>query len=1164
MCRYQLLLIVIFVGHIYGVFATEPPRKYFKTEQWLFEKSQGQLVGRPGSDIDRISYFSQNNGNFAVYCLPTGIRFNFYQVDKTSGISEASGKQQQYDHDAPVRLKQAIVEMHLDGANENATVSASDKQDFYKNYYQSYLPHPVLNVNTYKSIIYENVYPHIDMRLHVLQQGMKYEFVVHPGGNPKEIRILWSGLKDLQCDVKGGITYTHSLGKIKESAPVTYSADGQKVKSSFKKSGDVINFNIAAYNHKEDLVIDPSVLWGWYTGVERENQEDIYGFDERYNLVFNQNKDVIVVGSTLNGAPDNSPYNCCMQWCDAVAIKYDSTGAVKWWSSFGGFWEDYFYAVDVDKNNNVFVGGKTQSDTGMTTPGVFMRNKYDSGFHSIAYAKFLNAQNYETPLQFGAKFTNAGWICKLDPNGKLKWASFTQDSVNKQGDETVNFIKADNNGSVYFSAQAGLCTSGAYQTKPSGSGFYIGKISDDGKTLQWGSYYGGNTGSTLHGMTVDNASALYLAGVTTSTDLATSGADQTSLKGSSDGFLAKFSSSGKHMWCTYLGGSSSDQLSDVISDKGKYLYVSGNAASDGLAKGSSIHQNTRAGNNDVILAQYDTAGARNWTTYYGGASDESVFRMGMDGFNNILFTGYSSSTSGIALAPTYFSHRTGYYFASFNTSGKQNMGSYYISLGDPIILRGFAVAQSHKMVVLGYNKYRSDSIHYTGTGFVKADMDIANQNNDGHDNFIMMFDPITSNGCTVPKARFGLNKRIECRGYNISPADSSANASSYLWDFGDNTTSSSTSPSHAYSKGGFYTIRLVVSNSCGSDSTFRNIYIDSACVWPGDANYDKKVSVKDILSIGVAYGDTGYKRPSASITWDAQGCHDWAGYFSSGVNYKHADCNGDGLVDSNDLSAIITNYSKTHPKTFATGGDTTNPALFLSISKDSVSVKDTLSIGIQLGTSAKQLKSVYGLAFSISYDPSAVDTSKSVQYDFSKCWLGTPGKDLIYIVKNNKKSGSLDIGLCRTDHKNVSGYGKLGQVGIIMPDNVAGKDSASRKLRLEIGDIKLINFNEDDIPLYTYSDSVTLYQNSGVSENITSAFDMQVYPNPTTASVQINTGQSLIKNIELMNMLGQRIASVKTADATNYNLSLSNYAPGMYILNVYTSKGTGRCRVMKQ
>lgn len=53
-------------------------------------------------------------------------------------------------------------------------------------------------------------------------------------------------------------------------------------------------------------------------------------------------------------------------------------------------------------------------------------------------------------------------------------------------------------------------------------------------------------------------------------------------------------------------------------------------------------------------------------------------------------------------------------------------------------------------------------------------------------------------------------------------------------------------------------------------------------VWPGDANADGNANLFDLLAVGLAFNDNGPVRPSASLTWVAQPCPNWANTFWSG------------------------------------------------------------------------------------------------------------------------------------------------------------------------------------------------------------------------------------------------------------------------------------------
>src|ERR1700720_1601714 len=56
-------------------------------------------------------------------------------------------------------------------------------------------------------------------------------------------------------------------------------------------------------------------------------------------------------------------------------------------------------------------------------------------------------------------------------------------------------------------------------------------------------------------------------------------------------------------------------------------------------------------------------------------------------------------------------------------------------------------------------------------------------------------------------------------------ANTSSNASSYDWNFGDGTSSTLTSPTHTYSNFGSYTVSLTADGSGGNGSTTQTINV---------------------------------------------------------------------------------------------------------------------------------------------------------------------------------------------------------------------------------------------------------------------------------------------------------------------------------------------------
>jgi hypothetical protein len=357
---------------------------------------------------------------------------------------------------------------------------------------------------------------------------------------------------------------------------------------------------------------------------------------------------------------------------------------------------------------------------------------------------------------------------------------------------------------------------------------------------------------------------------------------------------------------------------------------------------------------------------------------------------------------------------------------------------------------------------------------------------------------------------------------------------------------------------GVYSVSVTDAFSCWATST---VIVDDTChgVWPGDANYDLSADNNDLLSIGLAYGSMGPVRPSASLNWVAQPCPQWSNSFISGANYKNADCNGDGIIDDNDTTAILQNYGLNHAfklipvPAFLPG----QPVLYLQVSSDTTGLSDTVTIDVLLGNAGAPIDSIYGLAFSINTDPSLVD-SNSGNVDFSNCWIGTAGTNLLAISKNRLSEGAIDIGIVRTDHANVSGNGVIARATVVTTDNIAGKGitPSAVQLNFTVSGLTAIIANEHEILLNQGGDSLII--DSAFAQGIQQVqFEkyFQVFPNPSDGRFLIrNGGKAEPYEITVSDMVGNVIMET-VMNTASLSIDLSENNSGIYFLSVRSPKG---------
>ncbi len=95
-------------------------------------------------------------------------------------------------------------------------------------------------------------------------------------------------------------------------------------------------------------------------------------------------------------------------------------------------------------------------------------------------------------------------------------------------------------------------------------------------------------------------------------------------------------------------------------------------------------------------------------------------------------------------------------------------------------------------------------------------------------------------------------------GATVTFTDASSGATSYQWDFGDTQTSTTQNPNHTYASNGVYTVTLVVTNSCGTD-TFTttvsiSVGIDDPATFESIRIYPNPSSGQFNVSFGMAIG----------------------------------------------------------------------------------------------------------------------------------------------------------------------------------------------------------------------------------------------------------------------------------------------------------------------
>lgn len=635
----------------------------------LFAENKGQVTnpdGRPRPDI----LFTAHSEQTQLFLTAIGIQYQFTRIVYPEGY-EAAGMDvtKQAELAKKIETQTHLFSLTLKGANPQPVIRREKKNLFTENFYTPNVPNGgVTQVATYEKIVYENVYPHIDWVLYSQGKQLKYDFVVHPGGDPSLIKLDIHDAENVSITGAGELLMKTSLGAVKEKAPLSF-ANGKVVPSRFKQNNDgTIGFDITMIPNAT-LIIDPSVTWAtYYGGTGQENAEGLT-LDASGNIyiagISSSANSVAMAGgyqTTLNAVQNN------------FLVKFNASGTPLWGTYYGS-------ACAAQPGTNLGQGGACATDN---SGNVYL-------LATTPVAPLTVDMSTPGAYQTVPGGSSDAYLVKFNTSGIRQWATYYGGS----GYEYTFGCTSNAAGDVYITgitiSSSGIATTGAHQTVYGGGGsdFFLAKFNTSG-TLQWGTYIGGSgvegpagsgVTSVFHNCTLDNQGNILLAGRAESTSgIASPGAQQAALNGASDAFLAKFNPSGTRLWSTYFGGNDEDAVlgMSVATDTSNNIYLTGDTYSTTGIATAGASQTAYSANGDNFLAKFNTSGTLQWATYQGNMEWEAPACVSVNTAGSVYLAGgtysYNTLTGGFK---SYNSGGAEGFIFKYNNAGSLLWSSYY-------------------------------------------------------------------------------------------------------------------------------------------------------------------------------------------------------------------------------------------------------------------------------------------------------------------------------------------------------------------------------------------------------------------------------------------------------------------------------------------------------
>ncbi|HVV95794.1 MAG TPA: SBBP repeat-containing protein [Rhodanobacteraceae bacterium] len=313
---------------------------------------------------------------------------------------------------------------------------------------------------------------------------------------------------------------------------------------------------------------------------------------------------------------------------DAFVSKIDADGGTLIWSTYiGGSGIDAASGIARDAAGNVYVAGYTASADFPTTP-----NAFQTAFHGGRDA----------------------FVAKLDPKGQLIYATYLGGS----DIDVADAIAVDGAGRAYvagYTCSADFPVVNAFQPSlhglPNGcfaaQDAFVARLSADGATLDYSTYYGGSGADEATGIAVDSLLRAYVTGHTRSFDLPVAGGLVSAYQGGSDAFVATFASDGALAYATWIGGSADDAGAGIALDATGAAYVAGSTRSDDFPLADPL-QSQRGGGEDgfvlkLTVSATSSAASLVYSSFLGGTEDDGCRAIAVDHDDNAYVTGFTTS-----------------------------------------------------------------------------------------------------------------------------------------------------------------------------------------------------------------------------------------------------------------------------------------------------------------------------------------------------------------------------------------------------------------------------------------------------------------------------------------------------------------------------------------
>lgn len=711
-------------------------------------------------------------------------------------------------------------------------IQASFAAKTYLNYFKK--NKTATRVHMYHEIAYRNLYKQIDLEISQQKNAVKHNFILKPGADIRQIKMRYRYTGGVNLNTtNGGLIIQTSVGTVTEAPPLAFQIHGKDTqfincRYTLRKNekGWEVGFNIATYDTKQPLIIDPLLIFATYSGSQGDNFGFTATHDDRADVYAAgivdgaQGDFPVKVGAfqtTYGGGADIDPSNPGNQGrypanlsCDIGINKYDSAGTQLLYSTYlGGVDDEYPHSLVTDNFNNLLIMGTTYSS--------------DFPIHSGCYDTTFNGQ---TDI----------FIVKLSADGdSMLGGTFMggtdYDGLNSESlrynyaDDFRGDIAVDSSDNVYI---ASTTYSGDFPllnamqtTKGSKQDGCIFSFNQSLTQLRFSTFAGGDGDDACYSIRLYDSFA-YIGGGTASgaMNFPMKGIINSYQGGRADGFIIKMKQDGSLRNSTYYGTTAYDQIYFIDLDINGQIYAAGQTEGSITRTPGTYGKN----NTSQFITRFSPNLANiNLSTTFGNRlfnPEISPSAFLIDKCDNIYFSGWGSpidydglhslTTFQLPVTPGAIqttTDRKDFYLLVMNKDAKKLLYATY-----------FGGNKTEDHVDGGTSRFDKRGVVYQSVCASCPDFG-------GNQDFpVTPNAPFTTNPsprCSnavfkidfqitfLVDAKFTANPITGCEPLNVQFTNLSKYGKKFFWDFGDSSAiDTARNPSHTFLKKGKYKVKL--------------------------------------------------------------------------------------------------------------------------------------------------------------------------------------------------------------------------------------------------------------------------------------------------------------------------------------------------------------------